>query len=100
MYFSSGGAHREYLPAGTFEWQPMTITFSTPPGEKEVRLHFVTDDYTNALWIDDVSLAVSAKRRTGLTERQYPKEFPGMFPRSKGESGSPPGGLRHLQSAL
>jgi hypothetical protein len=83
--FGSGGQYREYLPAGTFDWQPMTITFATPPGEKEVRVHFVTDDPTEALWVDDVSLTVSAKPRTGLAERQYPRDFPGMFPRPSGE---------------
>ena len=50
-----------------------------------MNVHFVVDGLTDALWIDDVTIALSSRQRAGLREVQYPREFPGMFPSSQGE---------------
>jgi hypothetical protein len=82
---ATGDSFREKLPAGTYDWQQITLTVATEPGQRELSVHFVIEGVTEALWIDDVSISLSSHRRAGLTERQYPKPFPGMFPCSGGK---------------
>ena len=81
----AGDTFREPLPAGTYDWQPVTLTVATQPRQTVLTIHVVADGPTEALWVDDVSLAVSARRRARLAEVEYPKDFPGMFPRPQGE---------------
>ncbi|WP_165228006.1 GxGYxYP domain-containing protein [Aquisphaera insulae] len=86
----AGDTFREPLPAGTYDWREVTLTAATQPGQHTLRIHILADGPTEALWIDDVSMTISARRRAGLVERSYPRDFSGMYPRSRGKVG------RHL----
>jgi len=79
-----GDVVRENLPAGTYDWQEVTFTVTTLPDQTEMTLHFLADGLTEALWIDDVSVSAARRQRARLVERQYPKSFPGPFPRTPG----------------
>jgi hypothetical protein len=78
-----GDTCRENVPTGTYDWQEITFTVTTQPDQKEMTIHFLADGTTDGLWIDDVS--VSSHQMARLTERQYPKDFTGPFPRTPGE---------------
>ena len=80
----TGGQSRQTVPAGTYDWQEQTFRFTTPLDCKSISVHFATDDVTDALWVDDVTLALSSHQLANLAERRYLKDFPGMFPRTLG----------------
>jgi hypothetical protein len=84
IIFVGDGDHRCYLPPGDFEWCKFTFLFTTPLQTREIRIRFATDDVTNDLWIDDVSIEIGEKQFSNLTETTFPRSFPGAFPRSQG----------------
>ncbi len=84
IMFIGDGDHRCYIQSGDFDWRQFTFLFTTPTQCQEIRLRFATDDITHGLWIDDVSIEKGEKQFSGLAESTFPKEFPGVFPRSRG----------------
>lgn len=82
--FNVGGEHRMYLPNGTSDWRQYSSTFSTPDKCTSLTVRVSSDDVTKALWADDVSLEVAPIQLVDLPERRYPKDFAGVFPRTKG----------------
>lgn len=82
--YGAEGETRKALPAGDFDWRPVLFSFTTPERAASLTLRFASDDVTEAIWIDDVRLEVSPQQWANLAERRYPKDFPGVFPRSRG----------------
>ena len=82
--FDGGGDRRQYLAEGDFEWRALRCTFSTPDQCRAITLRFACDDVTESVWFDDIELSPAPRQLTHLTEKRYPKDFPGVFPRSKG----------------
>jgi hypothetical protein len=78
------GEHREALPVGDFEWREITLRLTTPAGCRHLSIQFVLDGVTAALWIDDVSLAVSELQLANLAEPDEPRPYPDWFPRTPG----------------
>jgi hypothetical protein len=78
------GEHQQTLPVGDYDWQQVTFTVTTPVGCKNLRVQFVADAVTDALWVDDVSIAVAGQQLANLTERQYKKDYDTWFPRTPG----------------
>lgn len=83
--FDGAGKAREALPVGNYDWTEVTIRVTTPADCKSVAIDFSADGVTETLWIDDVTLSVSPLQLGNITERRYPKGFPGMFPRTPGQ---------------
>ena len=82
--FTGGGNDRQPLLVGTYDWRECRAHVTVPADCTSIAVHFVADGVTDGLWIDDVTLEVSAIQLANLTERRYPKDFPGMFPRTPG----------------
>jgi len=82
--FRGNGDHRRYLPGDTFDWRAFECLFTTPRDCTAVDIRFASDDVTEALWIDDVVLERSPRQLADIAERRYPKDFDGVWPRSKG----------------
>jgi hypothetical protein len=82
--FVGNGDRRLYMPSGDFGWQSFTCSFTTPERGTSIRIQFCSDDVTESLWIDDVSLERTDRQWANLTERTCPRPFAGAFPRSKG----------------
>ncbi len=82
--FEGDGERRQELPSGDFDWREIACTFTTPEHCKAITLRFASDDVTESLWIDDVSLERAPRQLANLEEKRYPKDFEGVFPRSKG----------------
>lgn len=73
-----------YLQEGDFDWMKVSIRFTTPPNVKSLQIRFTTEDVTESLWIDDVSVHLSPLQLANLKERRYPKNFTGAYPRTPG----------------
>lgn len=83
-FAGNGGERRQGLPGGDFDWREVTCRFTTPEHCRNVILRFGSDDVTDALWIDDVSVERAAVQLTNLKEPVDPKSFAGFFPRIRG----------------
>ncbi len=79
-----GGEHREALPIGDYDWREITCRITTPATCRRVSLQIVADGVTEALWIDDVSLAVSEVQLANLREERSPRPYSSWFPRTPG----------------
>ena len=64
-----------YLQEGDFDWMKVSIRFTTPPNVKSLQIRFTTEDVTESLWIDDVSMRTSPLQLANLKERRYPKKL-------------------------
>lgn len=82
--FDGAGKDRHALPVGTYDWVEVTARVTSPPGCNRMIIDFSQDGVTESLWIDDVTLWLSPIQLGNLAERLYPKDFPGMFPRTPG----------------
>lgn len=82
--FDKGGEQRLYLKDGDFGWKEYSCVFTSLQRCRSIQLRFASDDVTESLWIDDVSVGLSEIQLTNLKERRYPKDFEGVFPRSAG----------------
>ncbi len=78
------GEHREALPIGDYDWREVTLRLTTPSGCGRVSLQIVADGVTDALWIDDVTLAVADVQLANVREVREPKPYPDWFPRTPG----------------
>ncbi len=87
--FERGGDRRLYLAQGDFDWQPFTCAFTTPKECSFVSLRFASDDATDGFWVDDVSIARSARQWANLPEHREKRPFDGVFPRPPDTPGSP-----------
>ncbi len=82
--FEGAGEHRQPLPVGDYDWREVTCRITTPAGCRELTLQFVADGVTDALWIDDVHLEISAVQLANIRETRYPRNFTDWFPRTPG----------------
>ena len=82
--FEGGGDHRLYLEEGDYDWREFVCRFTTPEKAAWIHIRFASDDVTDGFWIDDVTIEKPRLQSANLKERRYPKDFPGVFPRSAG----------------
>lgn len=73
-----------YIEEGDYDWKEFRCQFTTAERTQLMRIFFVSEDVTGGLWIDDVSIELADVQMANLKEKHYPKDFPGVFPRSRG----------------
>ena len=85
MAFEGAGEHRQALPIGDYDWQPVTFRVTVPSGSTRVSIQFLADGVTDGLWIDDVLMEYSPVQLAGIREVQYPRAYASWYPRTPGE---------------
>ena len=54
----AGWATRQAIPNGTYDWQKVTAEYTTGSDENWLEFLILSEDRTDALWIDDISMTV------------------------------------------
>lgn len=47
---------RQPVPAGTYDWQDLTVAYTTGPSETSFIFRVVTEDLAGAVWFDDIRM--------------------------------------------
>jgi len=81
--FDGGGEHRQPMPAGDYEWRPVSMRFTVPDGCRRFHIQLASDDVTGGLWIDDVSLEYSPVQLANIAEVRPAKEPRSWYPRTE-----------------
>jgi len=82
--FEGAGEHRQALPIGDYEWTELACRVTTPPGSRRLSVQFLADGTVDALWIDSVSLELSAIQLANIVEARFPRTHTGWFPPTPG----------------
>ena len=85
MAFEGAGEHRQALPVGDYDWQPVTFRVTVPSGSTRVSIQFVTDGISDGLWIDDVALEYSPVQLADIREVRSARSYATWYPRTPGD---------------
>ena len=78
----AGGDSRLYLPQGSYDWKTFDYSCEVPPGATKATVSMGLESKTDALWINDLSVVLSAKKRTSLAAHWIPRPHDRIFPQA------------------